>query len=299
MRGCVFRDLAFHQLHSIPPIRYSPLQRTRRFTRLLGNPIFIGGVPRSGTTLLRVVLDTHPRIFCGTELRAVHAVANLFAAAQAHSGNVLRDSYGVSEQALRDVFAELILSFFQPAWPASGKPRVAEKTPSNVLAFPQLRALFPDSPLVHVIRDVRDVVASRLERDRASGGAALDTVTTARARAREWVETMQVGRWMRADPARARAYHEVRYEELVQSPERALEPLFGFLGEPFDPVVLQFHRVARNVSGTEEWSADAVRREIFTSSIGRWRHSLSPAEIEAVVAEAGQTMTALGYATDP
>jgi hypothetical protein len=243
------------------------------------------------------VLDTHPRIFCGTELRAIHAVANLFAAAQAHSREVLQDSYALSEQALREIFAQLILSFFQPAWPASGKPRVAEKTPSNVLAFPHLRSLFPDSPLIHVIRDARDVVASRLERDRASGGAAIDTVATARARAREWVETMQVGRWMQADPARAHAYREVRYEALVQTPERALVPLFEFLSERFDPVVLQFHRVPRNVSGTEEWSADAVRREIFTSSIGRWRHALSPAEIEAVVSEAGQTMTELGYDT--
>ena len=255
----------------------------------------MGGVPRSGTTLLRVVLDTHPRIFCGTELRAVHAVTNLFAAAQVHSGDLLRTSYGLSEQALADIFSELILSFFQPAWPASGKPRVAEKTPSNVLAFPQLRALFPESPLIHVIRDVRDVVASRLERDRASGGAALDTVTTARARAREWVDTMEVARWMQADPTRARAYFEVRYEALVQTPEQVLVPLFEFIGERFDPVVLQFHRVSRNVSGTEEWSADAVRREIFTSSIGRWRHTLSPAEVQAVVSEASQTMTELGY----
>jgi hypothetical protein len=84
---------------------------------------------------------------------------------------------------------------------------------------------------------------------------------------------------------------------LVQTPELALVPLFEFVGEQFDPVVLQFHRVARNVSGTEEWSADAVRREIFTSSIGRWRHSLSPAEAQAVVSEAGPTMTELGYDT--
>ncbi|HEY5806572.1 MAG TPA: sulfotransferase [Povalibacter sp.] len=263
-------------------------------SHLSHSPIFIGGVPRSGTTLLRVILDSHPQIFCGTELRVVHALANLWSAATEHGQELLTRAYGADDQHVRDVFAELILSFLRPAWVASGKSRVAEKTPSNLLAFPALRSLFPDSPLVHVIRDVRDVVASRLERDRAADPAA-DSNALAALRAREWVQAMTIRSTMLTQAELARRYFEVRYEDLVSSPETVLIPLFAFLGESFDPVVLSFHRIERNVSGSEEWSAESVRRSIFTSSQGRWRRDLTPQEQQAVLDEAGAAMIELGY----
>lgn len=262
---------------------------------LAGNPIFIGGVPRSGTTLLRVILDTHPRIFCGTELRAVNALASLWSSAEVHSGRTLAEAYALPAEAVRDIFVELILSFLRPAWTASGKPRVAEKTPSNISVFPELRRLFPHSPLVHVLRDVRDVVASRLERDRVSAGTSFDALATAGLRAREWAETMGIRRRMLAVPDLNCAYHEIRYEDLVGNPEGTLVSLFDFIGERFDPAVLAFHRVSRNVSGTEEWSAEGVQRSIFTSSVGRWRTALTPAELHAIVQEAGEVSREVGY----
>jgi len=261
----------------------------------LGNPIFIGGVPRSGTTLLRVVLDTHPKIFCGTELRAVHALATLWSSADQRSGQLLNDAYGVPSDSLRRIFADLIMSFLTPAWAKSGKARVAEKTPSNVLVFPQLHALFPNSPLIHVLRDVRDVVASRLERDKERSSSSVDSVGLARLRAREWADTMRIRREMLDHPDRSRVYHELRYEDLVRAPQQTLTPMFEFIGEAFDPVVLGFHQVKRNVSGTEEWSAEAVSRSIFTTSVGRGRTTLSPAELDAVMTEAGATLHELGY----
>ncbi len=266
---------------------------------VVGNPIFIGGVPRSGTTLLRVILDTHPRIYCGTELRAVNALASLWSSAHIHSGRMLDEAYALRSDAVCAIFSELILSFLRPAWNASGKPRVAEKTPSNVLVFPALRQLFPQSPLVHVLRDVRDVVASRLERDRDAAGASFDAVATARLRAREWADTMAIRRRMLSDPDLARTYYEVRYEDLVRHPERTLIPLFEFIGERFDPAVLGFHRMSRNVAGTEEWSAQAVQRSIFTSSVGRWREVLGEAELAAIAQEARDASRGAGYSLDP
>ena len=263
-----------------------------------GNPIFIGGVPRSGTTLLRVILDTHPRIFCGTELRAVNALVSLWSSAHVHSGRLLEEAYAMRSDSVCAIFSELILSFLRPAWDASGKPRVAEKTPSNVLVFPALRRLFPQSPLVHVLRDVRDVIASRLERDRERAGASFDAVATATLRAREWADTMAIRRRMLSDPHLASAYYEVRYEDLVRHPEHALAPLFEFIGERFDPAVLEFHRVSRNVAGTEEWSAQAVQRSIFTSSVGRWREVLGEAELAAIAREARDASREAGYSLD-
>lgn len=260
------------------------------------DPIFIGGVPRSGTTLLRVILDTHPRIYCGTEVRVVQALANLSASAEGSAQQILESAYGVDSPRLRAIFAELIAAFLRPAWQASGKARVAEKTPWNLLAFPQLHRLFPRSPLIHVIRDPRDVVASRLERDRAAAaGSPIDTLALARHRAQEWTDAMAITRQMRSDAELASRYFEICYEHLVQTPEPVLRQLFSFLEEEFDPAVLDFHRTEREVAGSEEWSAQAVQRPLFGSSIGRWRQDLDEREQAAVLSVVGGAMDYLGY----
>ena len=264
------------------------------------NPIFIGGVPRSGTTLVRVILDTHPRIFCGTELRVVPALAGLWHSFNSTAQPLLESAYAVDAERLRDIFSDLVLAFLTPSWEASGKPRVAEKTPFNILVFPELARLFPDAPLVHVIRDVRDVVASRLERDRAFAGggglgSSVDTIALARIRAEEWVAAMAVRRQMLLTDSSSRTYFELRYEDLVSSPHTVLAALFAFLGETFDPAVLDYHRIERNVDGSEEWSADAVRKPLFASSYGRWRKCLSADELSSVIQVAGPVLQELGY----
>jgi protein-tyrosine sulfotransferase len=263
---------------------------------MMGGPIFLGGVPRSGTTLLRVILDSHPRIFCGTELRAVRALALLWQSASDTAQPLLSQAYETDPERLRRIFSTLVLSFLEPAWRASGKARVAEKTPSNFLVFPQLAALFPQSPLIHVIRDGRDVVASRLERDKiAAQGKAFDTVAQATAHAQEWAEAMALRRAILGNVDLSRSYYEIRYEQLISEPEPVLMGLFDFIGERFDPCVLAFHQIERNVAGTEEWSAEAVRRPIFTTSKGRWERSLSADEQAAILRVAGSELAELGY----
>lgn len=226
----------------------------------------------------------------------MQALTALWSSAEHTAQPLLDDALGVDVESLRRIFADLILSFLTPALKESGKPRVAEKTPFNVLVFPELRRLFPNSPLVHVIRDVRDVVASRLERDKAAaGGTPLDTVALASARAGEWASTMAVRRKMLSDKELAQSYFEIRYEHLVNHPEETLRALFAFLGERFDPQVLAFHRISRNVDGSEEWSAEAVRRPLFASSCGRWRRSLNAEEHAAVLQVARRDLEELGY----
>jgi hypothetical protein len=270
----------------------APLRRAAQ----RGNPIFVGGVPRSGTTLLRVMLDTHPDIHCGTELRAVDALATLWSACRESVRPPLSEAYALPDPSLRPAFAGLIMAFLRPAWEASGKPRVAEKTPWNLLVFPELRELFPDSALVHVIRDGRDVVASRLDIDRRAAGAGpLDTVARARERALEWVAAMRLRRRMLADPGLAPAYYELRYESLVSDARATLRPLFDFIGVEHDDGVLRYHDIDRNVAGSEEWSAAGVQRPLYASSIGRWRASLDPAELAAVLEVAGPALDELGY----
>jgi hypothetical protein len=274
-----------------------PLTGTAQRAAHRGNPIFIGGVPRSGTTLLRVMFDSHPQIHCGTELRAVGALANLWSACRVTVRPPISDAYALPDPTLRPAFAQLIMAFLQPSWEASGKPRVAEKTPWNLMVFPQLRELFPESALVHVLRDARDVVASRLEVDRLRAGGTLpDSTGLARRRALEWVDAMRLRRRMLVDPVLAAAYIELRYESLVREPQATLRPLFEFVGVPFAESVLGFHAVPRDVSGTEEWSSQGVQRPLFPDSVGSWRRRLSPDELDAVLEVAGAELGELGYA---
>jgi hypothetical protein len=73
-----------------------------------------------------------------------------------------------------------------------------------------------------------------------------------RARAREWADAMSLRRTILAEAAQASADFEIRYEDLVATPERTLTTLFGFLGEAFDARVLGYYQVERNVTGSEE-----------------------------------------------
>ncbi|HEX2140407.1 MAG TPA: hypothetical protein VHG33_11925, partial [Woeseiaceae bacterium] len=129
----------------------------------------------------------------------------------------------------------------------------------------------------------------------AAGDELLDSIAVARTRAQEWMAAMAIRKHMLSHEDLARGYFEVRYEELVRRPQEVLEPLFAFLGESFDPEVLAFHDVPRNVAGSEEWSAAAVRRPLYESSCGRWRHSLGTGELAAVMDVAGRELEALGY----
>jgi protein-tyrosine sulfotransferase len=284
-----------HRLSFAPPeLRAPDTVEVSRVGGITGNPIFVGGVPRSGTTLLRVILDSHPRIFCGTELRVIPSLAQLWRNAWESAARPLKEGYGIEAEDFRSIFHDLILSFLTPAWQASGKARLAEKTPSNFLAFNELRLLFPESPLIHIIRDGRDVVTSRVERD-LDAEPDTDLVAIAGLRARLWSDAMALRARLITDPRFASHYFELRYEDLVREPRRELTRLFAFLGEEFDERVLSFYTVERNVDGTEEWSAEAVRRPIFQESIGRFRHDLAPEALEAVMENAGEALRTLGY----
>jgi hypothetical protein len=259
-------------------------------------PIFVGGAPRSGTTLLRVMLDSHPHIACGMEIRAIPDIAQLWARCEAAAGSVLAENYGVDADRLRAMFAELICTFLRPSLMASGKPRVAEKTPNNLWSFPLLRQLFPESPLIHVIRDGRDVVASRLSQDWKKGESPVaQTPRDAAYQASIWVDAMKMGRQMRSDPTLAATYLEIRYEALVAEPRGTLERLFAFLGEPWADSVLRYHEIDRQTQGVEEWSAEQVTKPLYDSAVGRWRNEMTPAQIMAVETVAGADLRQLGY----
>src|SRR5688572_21024001 len=122
------------------------------------SPILVGGCGRSGTTLMRVILDTHPRICCGPESRLFQP--------RVPSPPKLARRFDLPEAAVGELFAksgsqaELIDRFFALYSESRHKPRWAEKPPRNVLYLDYIFEHFPNARFVHMIRDGRDTICS-------------------------------------------------------------------------------------------------------------------------------------------
>lgn len=260
-------------------------------------PIFVGGAGRSGTTLMRVILDSHPNIACGPELKVIPSVCRLWYELQTAFRMPLRE-YHLKPKQVNAIFGQMILSLLENYRAQAGKPRIAEKSPNNVFFFEHLHYLFPESPLLHLIRDGRDVVSSLLRMDwrNPKTGERLEYTQDARKAAEYWANAVRAGQMARQRPSLAARYLEVRYEDLVAKPEETLKRVCDFIGEPWDPAVLKFHEKERNLAG--ESSAEQVQKEIYQSAVARWRKDLSPEDRQAVKEAAGDLLMVLGYAQD-
>jgi hypothetical protein len=140
-----------------------------------------------------------------------------------------------------------------------------------MLFIETLFALFPAAQFIQLVRDPRDVYCS--VRAKAASATPHWATETPEITATEWCRRIRCGVPWRDRPDR---YIEVRYEALVAQPEATLRAVLAFLGEPWSPGILE--------GGT-----------IFTTSVGRWRAELSTAEIGAIEAVAGDTMSHMGY----
>ena len=228
-------------------------------------PFFIVGASRSGTTLVRLLLNAHSRLAVPSELKYLQTVSH-------HARLERWRDPGLSEGAYRDivrafltrrreVFEEiggdrlerLILADAErtprapyrialEAWAQfHGKERWGEKTPRNLFYADVLADMFPGARFVYVARDPRAVVASMNRIAYFSD----DTVLNALNARRSMCEGLT---HLRASvPEAARIV--VRYEDLVADPEREARRLCRFLAEPFEPAMLGFHRRAAEFMG--------------------------------------------------
>jgi hypothetical protein len=251
-------------------------------------PIFVIGCPRSGTTLVRMILDSHPEISAGEETKFL---SDLERVVGEHWRLV--SQYGYERAWWLDRIRSFYGGFQEDYMHRRGKRRWAEKTPGYTLHLPFIDELFPDALYVHVIRDVRDVVASHHERWgyrsalRVARGVWAKYVSTARS----------FGRTL--PPSR---YTEVRYEELVADPERVLRGLFEFLGVGWDPTVLRFDEVEHDT--TDHYAAFTADRRraagetgpIYRSRVGAGAARLDPVLRAVIRRNARPLMRELGYA---
>lgn len=260
--------------------RWRLLERFRALYVSGTAPVLIGGCGSSGTTLVRRMLNRHPEVSCGPEstvfLERITRPAELAA----------RTGFQPSEieawQRASRSQAEFIDLFQAACLARAGKRIWADKTPENIRRLSFLWRHFPAARLIHVIRDGRDVACSLRRQSWMKLGERGSLATLVRC-GEYWVDRVAIRRSVKSDPR----YIELRYEELVREPEKALRPILEFLGLDWSEQMLS----------ADAEAGDPTAGPAFTSSIGRWRKELSAVEIEVLRPVVGEMLGELGYDT--
>src|SRR5215471_4716548 len=216
-------------------------------------PVFIVGMPRSGTTLVEQICASHSRVHGAGELDALSRV----------SWNMVRERRRGSELAEigRRLADQHVLHLHRLG---QGALRVVDKMPDNILLIPLITRLFPRARIIYCSRDPRDVSLSCYFQLFADG-AQLFSYNLADCGSRCRDVQRLAAHWQKLRP-----HHmiEVNYETLVADLEGESRRVIDFLGLPWEPACLEFHRTERTVATISHWQ---VRQPIYSSSIGRWR----------------------------
>ena len=274
------------------------------------------GVERSGTTILRTMLDMHSRLAMTPEsyfpvewlrphLRRVYE--------QVDTSNTVDTKLLLQELGKHEWFAKwgLPLDAVESAWnahpprtvpdalsalyraygDAEGKQLVGDKTPAFVWEIPLLAAAFPAARFIHVVRDGRDVALAFKALAHRPPDTLPDGVIY-------WRNHVRAGRrFGEAIPGR---YTEVRYEDLLDDPRRELEKLCGFLDLGFEEQMLDYQSKADATAATYVGpDVHANLRKPLSKGLRDWRRDISPSELAVLQRLGGSTFAAFGYDTTP
>lgn len=259
--------------------------------------IFVGGCGRSGTTLVRTILDSHSNICCGPE-------SNLLLPTPIQIGDLAAKFSFQAEmiEALADdstCRAHFIDLFANACCQKVGKRRWAEKTPRNVLHLSYLFRSFPAAVFIHVIRDGRDVACSLRThpRHRVENGQ-LVPVNTWRPIAEcvtRWTDSIEASRPHWGDSR----YYALRYEDLILETEKTLRDLMCFLNEPWEAALLDHTSVDSPFRDALQFPQNPeVLQPRYTDSLGRWQTDLSDTDRNTFKELANRQLIEMGYVSD-
>ena len=240
------------------------ISRWRRFGSSSQRPVFIVGLPRSGSTLVEQILASHPQVESIGERSDIE--------------RLLR--HRLRSRGIPNGFPEAIDELTADDWQACASQyeqqmaaahpdatRVINKLPGNVLHAGFIAAMFPEARIICCTRDHRDTIWSCFTQNfRSDSLAAIFSdlavgwhyAVEVEQLASHWRSVLPGGNWL-----------ELSYEELVCEPRREITRLLQFLELPWSDECLLFHRQERVVRTA---SANQVRQPLHTRSIGRWRN---------------------------
>jgi hypothetical protein len=265
-------------------------------------PLLILGVRRSGTTLLRVMLDRNPELAVPDESYFVPQLAHR------HGGRpeietflddvrrltTLRE-WGISAADVRErvrpgmTIGELVGAVYEAYAAKQGKARWGDKTPMYMQHLGLLERLFPSARYVHLVRDGRDAAQSFLSMPAGVVTESWHHPRSVADFACQWRTEVQaacaLGRRVGA------RYHEVRYELLVAAPEAELRPICAFAELPFEPSMLDY---AGAVDLSEKPHQQSLAKPP-TAGLRDWRETMTAADVRAFEEIAGDVLADLGY----
>jgi len=255
-------------------------------------PVFILGFPRSGTTLTEQILTAHPKICAGDELPFINEITQIMprmlnsplAYPEALAELWMGDQHEGLDN-LRDYYLQRVrqLGILTPnaTW-------FTDKMPLNETHLGLIALLFPEAPLIHVLRHPLDIVLSVFSNHLTHGfycGFELETA------ARHYVRVMDLVESYRSEMTLR--YLPIRYEDIVSDQEPNVRRVLDFIGVEFDQKCLNFtenKRYARTASYAQ------VTEKLYDDSRYRYRHYRK--HLEPVMAILEPVITRLGYTID-
>jgi hypothetical protein len=278
---------------------------------------FVCGVTRSGTTLLRLMLDSHPDVAIPGETHWVPKLIKQFERGEQTGEDAAHlaidhkrwGDFHLDAAELRGriegldpvTAADTIRAFYLLYAEREGKTRYGDKTPGYVREMRRIQRVLPEARFVHIIRDGRDVSLSHL---RMNWGP-----ETYEQSARLWRNRIRKARKMAPD---VNYYMEIRFEDLVADTEGVLRKVCEFIELDFDPVMLDYHERAEGRlqekarelprKGRPDQPAEArleshklAKEPPRSDRIGMWRERMTPEEVAEYESVAGDMLLELGY----
>lgn len=236
------------------------LQSLQGAGNISNSPIFVLGMPRSGTTLTEQIIASHPSVFGAGELHDFLDIANHLPGTP--EGQIYPDNLiGLTRESLTAWGDEYI----ERTGKLSLDPHITDKMPANYMALGLISLALPNAKIIHVKRNPVDTCLSCFTRLFNRHQDATYDLAEMGKHYMNYIRIMD--HWRRVLPADS--FIEVQYEDIVADMEGEAKRLIGALGLKWDPACLSFHKNKRKIRTA---SVTQVRQPIYKSSVERWRH---------------------------
>ena len=268
-------------------------------------PFFIIGAGRSGTTLLRLILAGHSRLYVTPETWFIDPLVHelpltdpLSPAEVERAVSLIVEDYrwpdmemaaGDLSQSARQIpqprLVDIVNLVYAEHLARAGKSRCGDKTPIYIEIVPQLAALYPGAKFIHLIRDGRDVAISRIDAgwERYYEHSRFT-----------WTQTMRWRRQYIHSPLASQIL-EVKYEDLVTTLEPTVRRICEFLAEDFEPAMLDWQHLLELVPTRERGIHDRLTQPVSRNAVAVWQTRLTALECFAIEACLHADLVQLGY----
>ncbi|KAL3090204.1 hypothetical protein niasHS_006656 [Heterodera schachtii] len=253
--------------------------------------IFIGGIPRSGTTLMRAMLDAHPEVRCGEETRVIPRILALRAQWKKSEKEWRRlQEAGVGDEVLNSAISAFIVNVIVGHGAAA--PRLCNKDPFTLKSTIYLAQLFPKAKFILMIRDGRATVHSIISRKVTITGFDLNNF---RQCMQKWNAGIQI-MYEQCNAVGQAKCLPVYYEQLVLHPMREMKRLLNFLDLPWNESVLHHEKfIGKDISLSKvERSTDQVIKPLNLDALNKWVGQV-PEDVVSQMDEIAPMLRVLGY----